>query len=229
VRAVLARAHPGHASVRKKPSDDTESNSAQTCGAVSNVLDALIGTVLSQNTTGRNSTAAKRSLDAAFGRHGFAAMATAPRAAVVAAIRSGGLANRKAGVIQDLLRAVYARHGAYSLQHLAALPDAAAMEELCACRGIGPKTAACVLLFALGRDAFTVDTHVFRLARLLRWVPASADRVRAQLHLDARVPAELKYSLHVLMVAHGRACKECKGNRAGGANCVLKAYMDEKV
>ncbi|TFY64035.1 hypothetical protein EVG20_g6080 [Dentipellis fragilis] len=230
IYSILAAAHPQHAHGRKTPSSSLDANSATTCGKVANVIDSLIGTILSQNTSSRNSTSAKLSLDAAFGRHGFAAMATAPRSAVVDAIRQGGLANRKAAIIQGLLQGVHARHGAYSLQHLAdaRVSDTAAMEELVSYDGVGPKTAACVLLFCLGRDAFAVDTHVFRLSRLLGWVPPRADRVQAQMHLDVRVPAELKYALHVLMVTHGRACKGCKSGAARGGDCPLKRYLKER-
>ncbi|VDB88199.1 unnamed protein product [Peniophora sp. CBMAI 1063] len=228
VLSVLAQAHPNHASARKAPADSATANSASTCGAVRDVIDALIGTILSQNTSGRNSTAAKRSLDETFGRHGFKAIAEAPREAVVDAIRMGGLANRKAGIIQGMLRAVYAKHGVYSLQHLSKLPDTEAMAELCGYDGVGPKTASCVLLFALGRDSFAVDTHVYRLSKVLRWVPQSADRVRTQLHLDVRIPGHLKYGLHVLMVAHGKACKGCKGDGNRTEPCVLKKYMRER-
>jgi len=214
---------------RRDPSDT--SNSATTCGSVPNVIDSLIGTILSQNTSSANSTAAKRSLDAAFGRHNFAAIAAAPRDTIIDAIRHGGLANRKAGAIQKLLQAVHAQHGQYSLQHLAdreRVSDAAAMEELVSYDGVGPKTASCVLLFCLGRDSFAVDTHVFRLSKLLAWVPANADRVQTQMHLDVRVPAELKYGLHVLMVQHGRACKGCKGNSAKSSTCVLRTYLKDR-
>ncbi|TBU28015.1 DNA glycosylase [Dichomitus squalens] len=254
VHALLATTHPDIASSsarRSKPSDDSSSNSARTCGKVSNVLDSLIGTILSQNTSSRNSTAAKHGLDAAFGRHNFQAIAEASKDQVVEAIKTGGLANKKAAVIQTILREVYDRHGEYSLQHLArvvqsdvdvnskakaegssqgraAVSDEEAMQELVSYDGVGPKTASCVLLFCLGRSSFPVDTHVFRLSRLLGWVPARADRVTAQAHLDLKVPDHLKYGLHVLMVGHGRRCKGCKSMSSGKGECVLKRWVQEQ-
>jgi endonuclease-3 len=100
--------------------------------------------------------------------------------------------------------------------------------ELVSYDGVGPKTASCVLLFCLGRDSFAVDTHVFRLSRLLGWVPPRADRVLAQAHLDQRVPNALKYGLHVLMVHHGRSCAGCKNAAGRGTACPLKAYLRER-
>jgi endonuclease-3 len=203
------------------------SNAANSCGNVRNVIESLIGTILSQNTSNQNSTRAKKSLDDTFGRNDFAAIAEAPRADVVEAIKRGGLANKKAANIQNLLSSIRAAHDAYSLQHLTSstLSDWAIMKELMSYDGVGPKTASCVLLFCLGRDSFAVDTHVFRLSKVLGWVPEKADRVTTQGHLDLRIPAELKYGLHVLMVKHGRECKGCKriGN-AGGGKCVLKEW-----
>lgn len=230
VHAILSRQHPKYATMRQVPAADDTSNSATSCGAVPNVLDSLIGTILSQNTSSRNSSAAKQSLDTTFGRHDFKAIALASNEKVVDAIRLGGLANRKAATIQRLLREVFKRRGEYSLQHLTDkehISDAKVMEELVSYDGVGPKTAACVLLFCLGRDAFAVDTHVYRLSRLLGWVPTKANRIQAQMHLDVRVPKELKYALHVLMVQHGRACKGCKGVGLKGTPCVLKDHIKQ--
>lgn len=241
VHSVLSQAHPDIRATPSLPRDSPNANSARTCGKVPNVLESLIGTILSQNTSSKNSTAAKRSLDQTFGRNNFEAIAEAERKAVVESIKMGGLANKKAEVIQRILGEVKQRHGTYSLQHLAGAvkqetvkhedsgsttrvyTNEEAMEELVSYDGVGPKTASCVLLFCLGRESFPVDTHVFRLAKLLGWVPNKADRVTAQAHLDLKIPNELKYGLHVLMVGHGRRCKGC---RAGGrGECVLKTWL----
>ena len=202
----------------------TEKYLASPCGGVTDVVEALVETILSQNTSAKNSTAAKRNLDATFGRNNFAAIAHAPSSRVVDAIRTGGLANKKATTIQNLLNSIHAKHGSYSLQHLAEkeYSDEDVMEELVSYDGVGPKTASCVLMFCLERESFPVDTHVFRLSKLLGWIPAKSNRISAQAHLDLRIPGELKYGLHVLMIAHGRRCSGCK-NRSRGA-CSLKTY-----
>ncbi|KAI0090109.1 DNA glycosylase [Irpex rosettiformis] len=251
VHAVLSKSHPDIPATPRPASED--SDAARTCGNVPNVLESLIGTILSQNTSSSNSTAAKRSLDETFGRNNFAAIVGAEKDAVVEAIRMGGLANKKAEVIQRILREVKERHGVYSLQHLAGVvkqeqgldvdevkkedtyeassgekkvhSDVEAMQELVSYNGVGPKTASCVLLFCLGRESFPVDTHVFRLSKLLGWVPSKADRVTAQAHLDLRIPNELKYGLHVLMVGHGRRCKGCRGK----GECPLKTWMKTRT
>ncbi|KAG6369505.1 DNA glycosylase [Boletus reticuloceps] len=228
VYALLASHTPGGAPVHNPPS--ANSNSATTCGHTPNVIDALIGTILSQNTSSANSSAAKRSLDSVFGQGepSFEKMVNADRQMIADTIRSGGLANRKAKIIQEALIVVKKKHGRYDLQHLAApgVTDERAMQELVSLDGVGPKTAACVLSFCLGRQAFAVDTHVFRLTKLLGWVPKNADRVGAQAHLELKIPPELKYGLHVMMVRHGRVCRGCK--KDGSGPCPLKSWLKER-
>ena len=229
---LLSKAHRPHSPIIRKP-PLASSDSAQTCGSVPDVIEALIGTILSQNTSNTNSSRAKAALDDAFGRNNFAAIAAAPHADVLNSIRSGGLANKKARTIQNILKSIKERHGEYSLQHLAAvqedqrMTDNEIMKELISYDGVGPKTASCVLLFCLGRDSFAVDTHVFRLSKVLGWVPAKADRILTQAHLDLRIPGDLKYGLHVLMIDHGRVCKGCK-NTGSREDCILKTYLKQR-
>jgi len=224
---ILAAAHEtSTAPMRRVPKD--AANPAETCGNVPNVLEALIGTVLSQNTSGKNSRSAKAGLDAVFGRNNFASIAIAPVDRVVESIRCGGLANKKAVTIQKILQSVKGRYGEYSLQHLGAevegmrMTNGEIMRELLSYDGVGPKTASCILLFCLDRDSFAVDTHVFRLSKLLGWVPKKANRILTQAHLEIRIPDELKYGLHVLMIRHGRTCKGCR--TASSGSCILKEY-----
>ncbi|EKG18022.1 hypothetical protein MPH_04712 [Macrophomina phaseolina MS6] len=78
--------------------------------------------------------------------------------------------------------------------------------------GIGVKTASCVLLFCFQRPSFAVDTHVFRLAKWLNWVPSDKNVTRdsTYAHLDVRIPDDLKYALHQLLIRHGKACPRCR-------------------
>lgn len=229
---ILSNAHETSNPVRRVSKDGA--NAAEMCGNVTNVLEALIATILSQNTSGKNSSRAKAGLDAVFGRNNFAAISDAPTDQIVESIRCGGLASKKAVTIQNILRCVKERYGDYSLQHLGAEEDGKRMsndeimKELLSYDGVGPKTASCVLLFCLDRDSFAVDTHVFRLSKLLGWAPEKADRVLTQAHLEIRIPDELKYGLHVLMIRHGRTCKGCKTPRGSGG-CILKKYLREKI
>ena len=96
-------------------------------------------------------------------------VAEAPTAAVADAIRSGGLADTKAPRIQAVLEEVRLREGRFDLSRLRTMPDDEVRSYLTSLPGIGPKTAAVVLSFALGRDAIPVDTHVHRVATGSAW------------------------------------------------------------
>lgn len=213
------------------------------CGDSPCVLDALVRTILSQNTSDKNSSRAKKSIDQVYGEvdedEGSTGMEERWKRILEGGqpkledtIRSGGLANTKSRVIIDILHQVHDRHGAYSLDHLLSPEhsDDACMREMLSLKGVGPKTASCVLLFCLRRESFAVDTHVHRITGLLGWRPPGSSRDEAHAHLDAKIPGEEKYPLHVLIIAHGKQCEECK---AGGKNlgkCELrKAFRKGKV
>ncbi|GAA6022432.1 hypothetical protein JCM10207_004391 [Rhodosporidiobolus poonsookiae] len=157
------------------------------CGAVPDVLDALIRTILSQNTTSKNSTAAKREMDRVYGRAQYRAVLEGGEAKLEETIRSGGLAKNKSKAILGVLRRCADRakaegngdEGELSLQWLHDLSDEDAMKELISFDMVGIKTASCVLLFCLSRDSFAVDTHVHRITQSLGWVPPSGSVYKA--------------------------------------------------
>ena len=169
-------------------------------------LDELVLTVLSQHTSDLNAGRAFSDLRAAF--PAWDRVVEAPSTRVADAIRSGGLANTKAPRIQAILREVDRREGSFDLSRLRLLSDAEARAYLTSLPGIGPKTAAVVLSFALGRDAIPVDTHVHRTARRLGLVPPKASAERADRLLHDLVPDGLRTPLHVGLIRLGREiCK----------------------
>jgi endonuclease-3 len=181
-------------------------------------LEELILTVLSQHTSDVNAARAFAALRGSF--RSWKAVVDAPPRAVADVIRSGGLANTKAPRIQTILREVREREGAYDLSVLRALDDAAARAYLTSLPGIGPKTAAVVMSFALGRDTIPVDTHVHRVARRLGLVPQTASAERADRLLHDLVPDGLRTSLHVALIQLGREI--CKAPTPRCHLCPLK-------
>lgn len=216
---------------RNRPEKLVAPSSRAGCGDSPSVLDALVRTILSQNTSDTNSTRAKQSMDKAYGSSDkWEAIAEGGQAKLQEAIKCGGLSVVKSKVILSILEQVHERYGKYSLDHLHNAPSEDAMTEMLSFNGVGPKTASCVLLFCLQRESFAVDTHVHRITGLLGWRPAKASRDETHQHLDARIPDEDKYGLHILIVSHGKKCEEC---RAGGKNtgkCELrKAFRKGKL
>ncbi|KAK4168388.1 DNA glycosylase [Cladorrhinum sp. PSN259] len=205
---------------RPKPADLKAPLNRAGCGDSPSVLDALVRTILSQNTSCNNSSRAKRSMDAAYGSSdNWDLIAEGGRQKLEQAIRCGGLSVVKSKVILNLLREVKSRYGEYSLDSLRDVQsNDEVMGVLLSFKGVGPKTASCVMLFSLGRESFAVDTHVWRISGFLGWRPAKATRDETHLHLDRRIPDEMKYGLHVLMVAHGKQCSECKAGAGAGVN-----------
>ncbi len=185
-------------------------------------VSELVLTILSQNTSDVNSGRAFERLMATFGT--WAAIAAAPHEAVAEAIRSGGLADIKARRIQNALRAIHAARGEYDLDFLADLPLAEAKAWLLQLDGVGPKTAACVLLFSLGLPAMPVDTHVHRVSRRLGLAPRKAPPPQVQEILEAALPAEVIYPFHLQLIAHGRAI--CQARRPQCNKCPLAEWCD---
>ncbi|MBX6343136.1 MAG: endonuclease III, partial [Thermomicrobiaceae bacterium] len=166
-------------------------------------LDELVLTTLSQHTSDTNSERAFASLRSRF--PDWRAVAEAETAEIAEAIRSGGLARRKAERIREVVRQVLAEDGQGDLDSLATLPLGEAKARLTALPGVGPKTAACVLLFGLGRPALPVDTHVYRVSRRLGLLDPATTPEEAHERLEALVPPDDVYAFHVNMIRHGRA------------------------
>jgi endonuclease-3 len=143
----------------------------------------------------------------------------AATAEVADVIRSGGLANTKAPRIQAILTEVREREGRFSLEWLRSMPDEEARAYLTSLPGIGPKTAAVVLSFALGRDAMPVDTHVHRVTKRLGIIPPTASAERADRLLHDLVPEGLRTPLHVAFIRLGREI--CKAPTPRCAQCPL--------
>ena len=181
-------------------------------------LDELILTVLSQHTSDLNAERAFADLRRAYPT--WQAVVDAPSAEVADVIRSGGLANTKAPRIQAILREVREREGALTLDALRSMSDVEARAYLTSLPGIGPKTAAVVLSFALGRDAMPVDTHVHRVTKRLGIVPPKASAERADRLLHELVPDGLRTPLHVGFIRLGREI--CKAPMPRCAQCPLK-------
>ena len=185
-------------------------------------LSELILTILSQNTADTNSGRAYESLRGRFPT--WEDVLGADPADLAEAIHIGGLANIKAPRIQEILRQLQEERGSLSLDFLADIPVADAREYLTSLHGVGPKTAACVLLFALRKPVFPVDTHVHRVTRRLGLIPQKATPEKTGLLLEEMVPEEVYYPFHVNLIRHGRAV--CKAGRPRCEACPIAQECD---
>lgn len=188
-------------------------------------LDAIsevVSTILSQNTNDGNRDRAFNQLRAAFPT--WEMVRDAPVEAIAAAIHPAGLAPQKAPRIKQALQFITTQRGTLDLDFLKDMPVQQAKEWLMQIKGIGPKTAAIVLLFALGRPAFPVDTHIYRVTRRLGLVDPRASVEKAHEILEQLLDPEMYYPFHLNVIRHGR--EVCQARKPRCAVCILKDWCD---
>ncbi|MDP2977118.1 MAG: hypothetical protein Q8N45_13020 [Anaerolineales bacterium] len=191
-------------------------------------LDELVSTILSQNTNDTNRDRAFQALKARFPN--WEAARDAELGSVIEAIRPAGLANQKGPRIQAVLRAISAERGKLDLNFLADLPLEEARAWLTRFKGVGPKTAAILLLFSLGRPAFPVDTHIYRVTGRIGLLPERMTVEQAHEPLEGLFPPETYYAAHLNIIRLGR--EVCAARKPDCLACPLGSickYEQEKV
>lgn len=234
VYQILAEMHGECMPPTKMPAASLE---VAGCGEVPCVLDALLRTLVSGNTTMERANQAIQSLVAYYGlrQHGtgkgsidWEKVRISSEAELIKVIRTAGSAPKRSGFIKGILDAVYEENlvlakaeaaltgkpvdmsNLLSLDHMHEMTKDEAMAKFISYKGIGIKTAACVILFCLQKPCFAVDTHVHRFCGWLGWAPAGVDPDNCYRHTDFMVPDELKYGLHQLFIRHGQLCFKCR-------------------
>ena len=187
-------------------------------------VSELIGTILSQHTSDINTARSFASLRARFPT--WQKVIDAPPEDVADAIRTGGLANLKAPRIQAVLIAIQDRFGDFNLTSLESHSVDDARAELTSLKGVGPKTASCVLLFSFGMPAMPVDTHVHRVSQRLGLIPVAESAEAAHTSLECALGADRDevYAFHLNLIAHGRAV--CQARRPHCERCILAECCD---
>jgi endonuclease-3 len=182
----------------------------------------LVSTILSQNTNDTLRDQAYESLRRRFPT--WEQVRDAPPEEVIQAIKIAGLSQQKGPYIQQVLCRISEERGQLSLQFLRAKGVDEAKKWLTSSKGVGPKTAAIVLLFALDMPAFPVDTHVHRVTRRLGLIPDRTSREKAHELLERLIPCGAYYSFHINLIRHGR--EVCQARRPRCASCVLIDLCD---
>jgi endonuclease-3 len=165
-------------------------------------IDELVSTILSQTTNDTNRDRAFETLIERF--PSWEAVRDADPGQVIDAIRFAGLANQKGPRIQQILQQISEEQGSLNLDYLRDLSVDEAREELLRFKGVGPKTAAIVLLFSLGKPDFPVDTHIYRVTGRLGLRPDRMNAEAAHEHLASIFPPESYEEVHLNLIHHGR-------------------------
>lgn len=188
-------------------------------------IDELVSTILSQNTNDVNRDKAFDALRARFPT--WEAVRDAPAQAVMDAIRPAGLANQKGPRMQQVLREITAERGSLDLSFLADWDVQEARTWLTRFNGVGPKTAAIVLCFALGKPAFPVDTHVYRVTGRIGLRPEKMSVEQAHPYLESLFPPETYYAAHLNIIRLGREI--CQARKPDCESCPICKVCDTGI
>ena len=187
-------------------------------------LSELIFSILSQNTTDQNRDRAYASLKSRFTR--WEEVMAADVKEIEEAIRVGGLAPQKSVRIKEILGEIYNERGRLDLDHLSDMGRDEALDYLTSFKGVGVKTASIVLLFSLGKPAFPVDTHVYRVTKRLGLVDEKASVDAAHKIMEELVSEDKYFPFHILLIRLGR--EYCKARRPLCEECPLNSLCPSK-
>lgn len=185
-------------------------------------MSELVLTILSQHTSDTNRDRAFEQMKARFPT--WEEVRDAPTAELAEAIKPGGLSNIKAPRIQEVLRLIWEERGSFDLSFLMEIPVEDAKAWLAGFKGVGPKTAACVLMFACGLPVLPVDTHVYRVSARLGLIDERTSAERAHTVLEEMLAPEERYPFHIYMITHGR--QVCKAQRPLCELCVVREWCN---
>ena len=185
-------------------------------------IDELVMTILSQHTNDINMLRAFKSLQDNY--ESWEEVLEAPEEELGEVIRASGMYRVKAKRIQATLSEIQKRVGELDLSVLESMSDKEAMKWLTSLYGVGPKTAAIVLLFSLGRPILPVDTHVWRISKRLGLIDHSVGRERAHVLLQDLIDEECITSLNNNLVRHGR--EVCRAQNPVCGDCFLSGLCE---
>ena len=185
-------------------------------------LDELVSTILSQNTNDANRDRGFYNLRERFPT--WEQVREAEPGEVIEAIRPAGLANQKGPRIQLALKQITELRGELDLSFLKKYSPQEAVDWLVQFKGVGPKTAAIVLQFALDMPAFPVDTHIYRITGRIGLRPEKMNADKTHPHMEDLLPPETYYPAHLNIIRLGREI--CKARKPNCSKCPLQDLCD---
>lgn len=181
-----------------------------------NPVDALIATILSQNTNDKNSYQAYRNLKKRY--KSVNELADATRNEIESVIKVAGLGKQKSAAIKAFLSSLQRRNGKIDLRYIKKMDDEDILDELTSIKGVGVKTASCVLLFSLDRNVCPVDTHVHRTLNRIGVVKTKTpDKTFEQ--IKNQLPDGIAHQFHTNLIKLGREI--CKPSKPSCSICPL--------
>lgn len=187
------------------------------------VLDTIIATKLSQNTTDKTAHIAYKNLKKTFPKWNY--LLNAPLNVIEREIRLCGLAKTKAADIKNMIRQLFEKRKSVSLGYIRKFDNDKVYKELLCFKGIGVKTASCVLSFALGRNVFPVDTHIHRILNRTGILNTKTPEQTFEIAKDI-IPDKEKLTFHINLIKFGRSI--CKARKPLCGKCSIYNYCDFK-
>ena len=188
-------------------------------------FETLIITIISQNTTDKNTTRAFENLSKRF-EIKPEVLATAETSQIEKALKIAGLSRCKSKTIRKVSRIILEKFRG-SVQLILSMPLDEARKTLMQMPGVGPKTADVVLLFSSEHPTIPVDTHVNRVSKRLGFALASANYETVRASLQSLYNKCDYKDVHVLMIAHGRSY--CKARRPLCEQCPVNIHCASEV
>jgi endonuclease-3 len=185
-------------------------------------ISEVVSTIISQNTSDVNRDRAYDRLQERF--DSWEAVRDAPVQTIEEAIRPAGLSQQKAPRIKGALEFITQERGELNLAFLKDMPVDAAKDWLTQIKGIGPKTAAIILLFSLNMPAFPVDTHIHRVTQRLGLIGPKVSAEKAHDILEDLIPADAYLDFHLNLIRHGREI--CHARNPQCEICPLQTMCD---
>lgn len=100
------------------------------------------------------------------------------------------------------------------------------IDKLLALPGVGRKTASCVLVYAFGKPAIPVDTHVHRISNRLGWVKTKTPE-KTEMALRSLINEKDWIAINDLLVFHGK--NVCKPIRPLCTICPIEPFCSKKL
>jgi endonuclease-3 len=179
-------------------------------------LDMLIATILSQNTNDQNSYKAYKNLRDIYTTWNEILSVSAQK--LERQIKVAGLANQKAAAIKNVILTLSKKDADINLNFIKEMGEEDAIKYLTSMKGVGLKTASCVLLFALNKNVCPVDTHVHRTTNRIGIVKEKTPDKTFTI-LNKKITKNIAHSFHTNLIRLGREI--CKPRNPSCGICPL--------
>lgn len=184
----------------------------------------LIITIISQNTSDKNTARAFENLSKNF-QITPEALAKAEKARIEDCLRTAGLYRNKAKAIKEVSQIILEKFSG-DLKPILTMPFEEARKTLIQLPGVGPKTADVVLLFSANKPTIPVDTHIKRVSKRLKLAPTEGDYEDVRKSLQGLYRKEDYLDIHILLILLGR--KYCRARNPLCGKCPVKVLCPSR-